>query len=75
MKFYIMMIKPHSNSSRNIYWSKIKGVSMILITPKYLMSNTLNGLRVVLIMMIMLIIDKCKIYCYNLFSLTRGVNQ
>ena len=25
MKFYIMMIKPHSNSSCNIYWSKNKG--------------------------------------------------
>ena len=25
MKFYIMMIKPHSNSSSNIYWSKNKG--------------------------------------------------
>ena len=25
MKLYIMLIKPHSNSSRNIYWSKTKG--------------------------------------------------
>ena len=24
MKFYIMMIKPHSNSSRNMYWSNNK---------------------------------------------------
>ncbi len=25
MKLYIIKIKPHSNSSRNIYWSKTKG--------------------------------------------------
>ena len=25
MKLYIMLIKPHSNSSRNIYWSKTNG--------------------------------------------------
>lgn len=25
MKFYIMLIKPHSNSSSYIYWSKAKG--------------------------------------------------
>ena len=25
MKLYIMMIKPHSNSSSYIYWSKTKG--------------------------------------------------
>lgn len=25
MKLYTMLIKPHSNSSRYIYWSKTKG--------------------------------------------------
>ena len=25
MKLYIMLIKPHSNSSQYIYWSKTKG--------------------------------------------------